>query len=105
MTEAGEIVEFSFGPLPRLPWRRSREIERRFNLLWGDLAQYNADKCRGLKFTPEHVERMAWKQARYNAVLRAGGDLWNPSALSGANHHELCSTSYDMECDNLDCDG
>lgn len=47
-----------------------------FELRWGDLARYNAERARGIVHTPEWDARMAEKQVRYNAILAAGGDLY-----------------------------
>jgi hypothetical protein len=49
----------------RWPWT-SRRMERRFNEKWGDLAQYNAERTRGIMHTASWHVRMAAKQREYN---------------------------------------
>jgi hypothetical protein len=75
-----------------MPSARKALMELEFNIRWGDLATYNSEKARGVVHTSEWVEQMRVKQERYNAILRAGGDLLPGDAYDPAEDEEVQRT-------------
>lgn len=49
--------------------RRRRKNELAFNSTWGDLANYNTERSRGVVHTAEKDAEMAAKQAAYDQWL------------------------------------
>ena len=55
-------------------WRSRRKRELDFRFEWGALANYNAEKARGLVHSAQWRSKMAEKQAEWNAKQRAASE-------------------------------